>query len=153
MAAASSSDWLDRGGKRQRLARGLQHNTGRDAGHSRVYQSPLFGDEEVDLLLELFALGLLPASTLQQICAAADRVASRPQTKLVASLGAQGRHANNVHRDLVTKLKLNQCDIAEADIIDIPMKAVRTNGAFRHQPRRALHPDPLMLPHMLLAKV
>ena len=68
-----------RGGKHQRLRRFreiTQIVAEENAG-------PLDGDGEVELLVELFGLGMVSANTLQQIGAAANLVAPRPQTQIV----------------------------------------------------------------------
>ena len=103
----------------------------------------------MDLLLELFALGLLSATAVRDICAAAHRMAPRPQTGVLAALGGSGRFAANVHRDLVRKLKLGSLQIAEPILVNLPMWSER--AVARHQPGRTEQEYPLMLPHELLA--
>ena len=63
-------------------------------------------DAEVELLVELFGMGLLPANTLQAIGAAATSVAPRPQMQTLANLGCTGKWHGNCHRDLTRKLSL-----------------------------------------------
>ena len=54
--------------------------------------SPLNGDQEVDVLNELFNLGLLSAQTLQQPGSRATQVAPRPRMETLANLGTQSSH-------------------------------------------------------------
>ena len=79
-------------------------------------QSNIFdGDAEVELLVELWALGLVSATTLQAIGAAAVVAAPRPQMRALAQLGAEGVHRNNCHRDLQRKLGVNGITVAPRD--------------------------------------
>ena len=115
MAASSSASFVPRGrGKRQRLnfaSRAL--DPGVHPERTRVGAGPLDGDPEVDKLLELFALGLLSATTIRDIAGAAVQVAPRPQMNVLAALGTEGRHSNNIHRELSRKLMLNKLNLPE----------------------------------------
>ena len=85
-----------RGGKRQRLAcaRALVGvGMAVEAEHISDVQG-LLGDPEVACLLQLWALGLLPATTLQSIAKAAMEVAPRSQMEILRGIGTQG----NAHR-------------------------------------------------------
>ena len=106
--------FLGGGGKHQRLARAVALGTlaGQTSSSSgpplpkTCELGPLDGDEEVDTLLELWALGLLSATLLQVIAASACQVAPRPQMQILNHLGAQGSHLGNAHRDLERKLNM-----------------------------------------------
>eukprot|EP00969_Alexandrium_andersonii_P089838 3967012-Alexandrium_andersonii.AAC.1 len=91
---------LWRGGKHQRLSRPRLDPRVGQSSSSSAPAAPLEGDPEVDLLTELWAPGLISATTLQQIGAAANSVAPRAQVAALASLGTQGTHTANIHRDL-----------------------------------------------------
>ena len=108
------------GGKHQRLARilaiGGMAGQGASSSEASLPQQnpgrgPLDGDDEVDALIELWALGLISATVLQMIVAAACNVAPRPQMQVLKALGTSGIHANNAHRDLERKLNLGRLDL------------------------------------------
>ena len=60
----------------------------------------LDGDAEVELLIELWALGLMAATTSQMIGAAAMWAAPRAPMSAVASMGGTSGSLDNAHRDL-----------------------------------------------------
>ena len=86
------------GGKHQRLARAVA--TAAVAAGAAGSQDPIIpealragpldGDAEVDVLLELWALGLMSVVLLQTIAAAACKVAPRPAMATLAKIGAPG---------------------------------------------------------------
>ena len=78
-----------RGGKWQRL-RTVQAQPS-EPGPSSTNRpgGPLHGDPEVDLLLELWALGIISGPTLQQIGKAANAAAPRPQVETLSRLGGE----------------------------------------------------------------
>ena len=89
---------LGSGGKPQRLAR-VVVTTVVAAGAAgsqgpvipeAVRASPLDGDAEVHVLLELWSLGLMSVVLLQSIAAAACEVAPRPAMRNLAKIGAAG---------------------------------------------------------------
>ena len=137
-ASQMAHHFLGRGGKRQRLDRAFRLEAQRalPAGSAAAdSQGPVEGDAEVDLLMELFALGLMPATTVRDICAAAHAVAPRPQTGVMAHLGASGAHASNVYRDLVRKLNMGSIKVAAPIELELPMWSA--SAAARHEPGRA----------------
>ena len=81
------SDFWGGGGKHQRLARaeilggllGQAASSNEPIRPEDLRPGPLDGDDEVDTLLELWAMGLLSATLLQNIAASACNVAPRPQ--------------------------------------------------------------------------
>ena len=93
------------GGKHQRLVRArlgtATASTGPASSNNATPQGPLEGDAEVDVLLELWALGILSASMVQYIAAAANKAAPRPQMATLAGLGTHGAWKANIHRDLM----------------------------------------------------
>ena len=93
------------GGKKQRLPRISDPSgsllTGPSASHGSVGGTgPLDGDAEVDVLLELWSLGLMSALILQTIANAACKVAPRPAMERLSHIGAAGNVRGNAHRDL-----------------------------------------------------
>ena len=151
--AASISDFVSRGGKRQRLriafrAQELGQPLGRARG-SNAGGGSLDGDVEVDTLVELFALGLLSATTVREIAAAAIIVAPRPQMATLAALGTSGRHKNNILRDLTTKLNLNANNLPEPLLVDMPLWTENADG--NHNAGVVFRPYPVMLPHEVFA--
>ena len=100
------------GGKHQRLARAVVTAAvaARAAGSQdpvipeTLHASPLDGDAEVNVLLELWSLGLMSAVLLQSIAAAACVVAPRPTMRNLAKIGAAGAFQGNAHRDLERQL-------------------------------------------------
>ena len=139
MSGQSSSWFLARGGKRQRLARaGVGAN-------SAAASQPLARDPEVDTLLELWALGFVSSNAIVQIASAAQKAAPRPAMAEIAKLGAHGLCSGNVGRDLSRHLAL-QNDIARPVLHCLPLLDAR----FR-LPRRVNKPYPIMYPHELVA--
>ena len=149
----ASSGFLPRGGKRQRLRHAFREAAGgpSSGAEASTQHGPLEGDEEVELLIEYFALGILSAAAVRDICAASNRVSPRPQAEALASLGGSGSVRSNVHRDLVRKLKLGTINIAEPILVDLPMWSM--NATSRHRPGRVPQKYPVMLPHELLASI
>ena len=83
------------GGKKQRLAR-CGSLPELFASHGSVGGTgPLDGDAEVDVLLELWSLGLMSALLLQTIAQAACLVAPRPAMKRLSHIGAEGNVRGN----------------------------------------------------------
>lgn len=130
---------LVRGGARQR-AKAFEHLA---EGHLRG-SSVL-----VELLLDLFVWGLMTASTVQRILAAAtaDIGASgqRPlaQWELLSKIGASGIATHNMKRDLLRKLPKSKFDLCPKNI---PLKSVPLKG----QPGRVtLLSVPMLLPTMI----
>ena len=91
--------------------------------HRDTGPGPLDGDAEVEALVELWAVGLLSASVLQQIGAAAHIAAPRPQMEVLARLGHFGRYTNNISRDLRGHLRLNTNDLPEPYVIKIDVES------------------------------
>ena len=79
------------GSKRQRLS-GYRRVVGDRGTSSTTEQTPgpLDGDPEVDVLLELWALGMIAATVLVQVAKAACLVAPRPQAETLSALGHRG---------------------------------------------------------------
>ena len=69
---------------------------------------PLRESQKVDLLIELWALGLLSATTLQHIGVVAIRVASCPPVDALALLGTYGAYPASMHCVMIAMLKLRQ---------------------------------------------
>ena len=145
------------GGKHQRLARilaiGGMAGQGASSSEASLPQQnpgrgPLDGDDEVDALIELWALGLISATVLQMIAAAACNVAPRPQMQVLKALGTSGIHANNAHRDLERKLNLGRLDrtVAPPLMVDFPLREARARP-----PQKVCMKYPVILPHELLA--
>ena len=105
---------LLKGGKRQRSRRA--HILAL-AGHSIIAQhydsrqGPLDGDPEVDVLLELWSLGLITPKVLRDIAIAACLVAPRPQMKSLSTV--------HRYRDLSSKLSLGHNDIPKPMYVKI----------------------------------
>ena len=147
---AAPARWLARGGKRQRLARALREHVAA-AAPAASSQGPLDGDDEVEALVELFALGIISSRTVQELASAAQRMAPRPQMATLAGLGVSGAIQRNIHRDLVRKLRLGSLQIAEPMLIPLPMMS--QNAVGRHRPGRVEQQYPVPLPHELLASI
>ena len=105
-------------------------------------------DPEIIVLLELWALGLIPASTLQQIGNASNIVAPRPAAAALAALGTHGAYKGNIHRDLMKQLQLTQDSLAKP----LHVKLTVWNKAAR-PPACAEVNWPILLPHELLASL
>ena len=81
------------GGKHQRLARavalgtlaGPLSNNNEPLVPETLGCEPLDGDDEVDTLLELWALGVLSATLLQVVAASARNVSPRPQMQILSN--------------------------------------------------------------------
>ena len=82
---------------RQRLLRRQQDGPG-----------PLDGDAEAEFLVELWAMGILPAHLVQQIAERSALVAPRPQISLLAAMGSEGRYPGNCTQQLRTYLRMNE---------------------------------------------
>ena len=92
------------------------------AGHTELWrQGSLDGDAEVELLCELWALGVISARTLQRIGAAAMVTAPCPQMQALAGLGTAGEFENNITRDLKRKLHLSELLLPKPFQITVPM--------------------------------
>jgi hypothetical protein len=81
----------------------------------------LDGDDEVDTLLELWALGLLSATLLQVIAASACNVAPRPQMQILSNIGSQVAHHGKAHRDLERKLNMGRLDTFVAKPLEVQL--------------------------------
>ena len=123
------------GGKRQRLAALSSTDT---INHC---SDPLFGDPEVDVLLELWSLGLLTATMLVAIAEGAMKVAPREQMRILADLGF-----DNSHRNLVNKLNMESNPIPRT-LVSLPLKDSRPRGL----PRSSFKDYPFQLPHAFIA--
>ena len=136
------------GGKKQRLAR-CGSLPELFASHGSVGGTgPLDGDAEVDVLLELWSLGLMSALLLQTIAQAACLVAPRPAMERLSHIGAEGNVRGNAHRDLQRLLHLGSLDtyIARPLITKVPLIDVAKT------PRKmSEYPYPIMLPHEFLS--
>ena len=143
----------DLGGKKQRLARISDSSgsllTGPSGSHELVGGTgPLDGDAEVDVLLELWSVGLMSAILLQTVAIAACAVAPRPAMERLSRIGAAGNFTNNAHRDLQRLLNLGDLDafiprplVAKVPLIDVAKR-----------PRKmSEYPYPIMLPHVFLS--
>ena len=98
-----------RRGKHQRLRDGPAMLAGLVPPRSRGID----GDAEVDLLCELWAIGLLSSTLLQSIAAASVLAAPRPQMQTLARLGTSGRHGSNVHRGLQHLLEVGDIKVVK----------------------------------------
>ena len=114
---ATSSSFVRRGGKRQRLARAdaLTRESGPSAAAFPSRRGPLEGDEEVEMLVELFALGLMSATAVRDIAATAQRMAPRPQMEALASLGPIGHLFGQRASRFVSEAKARQCEHSNTD--------------------------------------
>ena len=106
----------------------------------------LLDDPEVECLVQLWALGLLSAKTLQAIAAASSRAAPRAPIESLAALGNGGRHGGNTHRDLDRRLRLGSCDVAQVCYAELPMVQ---NDREDEEPVTVNYP--FILPHEFLA--
>ena len=104
------------GGKHQRVARLAVAASLAASSHEPVLpevfrKGPLDGDAEVDILLELWSLGLLTAVLLQKIALAACTVAPRAPMTALADIGTHGAFQGNAHRDLQRMLNQGPLDL------------------------------------------
>ena len=141
------------GGKHQKLARlalvagGVVSNASGSDLPMLPVRGPLDGDAEVDTLLELWAMGLLSAITLQMIASSACKVAPREQMVELSRIGTEGVWRGNAHRDLKAKINMGNLDvkIARPCFIHMPLRDSRK------RPVKTVHkPYPIMLPHVFL---
>ena len=72
--------------------------------------APLDGDDEVEVLLELWSLGLMSAILVQTTAQAACQVAPRPAMEALARIGTSGDFSANARGDLRRKLNLGNLD-------------------------------------------
>lgn len=140
-------DWARRFGpirlrRRAQIRRELGHLTDEPG------QGPLQGDPEVELLIELWTMGVLPAYMLQRIGAAACLIAPRPQMRALANLGAEGRYPANAASQLRALLRLNDNKICEPLLVDMPMW-----NATGHPPTVVVTKFPIMLPHEIMGSL
>ena len=101
--------------------------------------------------MELFALGILSATTIREIAAAAQKTAPRAHMATLAALGCTGEYKANIYRDLKAKLKLQTVKIAEPVLVSLPLWS--PSAVLRHQPGLVEAKYPIMLPHELLASL
>eukprot|EP00974_Lingulodinium_polyedra_P037597 3606844-Lingulodinium_polyedra.AAC.1 len=135
------------GGKRQRLQRALLAQAhGLDLPAERDARGPLDGDEEVDLLLELWALGLVSAKTLRDIAGASHRAAPRPQTEALSAIGKSGALSGNIHRDLARKLNLGGLNLPSVYMAPMPFWSTKSRP-----PAKVDMEYPVLLPHEILS--
>jgi len=148
------------GGKKQRLARIPDADLARRAGQGSTPRGipsfavgaassgPLDGDAEVDVLLELWSLGLMSALLLQTIANAACKVAPRPAMERLSHIGSGGNVRGNAHRDLQRLLQLGRLDvyIPRPLITKVPLMDVA-----KKPPKMSEYPYPIMLPHEFLS--
>ena len=132
------------GGERQRLrrwalAKPLAKPLARPGRPS--IEGPLDGDKEVELLIELWTLGLVAARTIRDIAAASHAMAPRPQTLALSIMGD-----NNLHRDLVRKLKLGALNLPQAYQVRLMLWDAR-----QRPPRKSPVDFPILLPHEYLS--
>ena len=106
----------------------------------------LDGDPEVDVLLELWALGQISGPTLQQIGQAANAAAPRPQIQTLSRLGGGGDNPGSIHRDLERKLRLGANPLPPPLCVDLPLW-----DAASHPPARVTRNYGVALPHELIA--
>ena len=92
--------------RRSLLRRGVPQLADREAGAREP--GPLEGDPEAELLVELWAMGVLPAVRIQTIAASSVLSAYRPQMDVLAGLGNGGRNPGVITRDLRRYLRLSQ---------------------------------------------
>ena len=104
------------------------------------------GDPEAELLVELWSLGLLSATLVQQIAAASNKAAYRPQIAALADCGGKGVHRGNIHRDFARKLGMEQTSVPSPLIATLPMWDAKAKP-----PKVVVNKFPFMLPHELLA--
>ena len=64
----------------------LSHGLALPSPRDYSVEGPLDGEKEVELLIELWALGLVAARTIRDIAVAAHLVAPRPQTLALRSM-------------------------------------------------------------------
>ena len=140
MEQAVGSWAVGRGGVHQQLAHatlaGLPEPAGQKQGKSAL----------AALLCERHALGLLPATLLQEICAAAiaDGL-DHGEVRELASIGAWGDHPSSCTRDLFNQHKLSLNRIADPLVVDLPMYNIHAKPpqvAPRSQQGLALFPSP-----------
>ena len=98
---------------------------------------PFDGDKEVELLIELWALGLVGARTIRDIAKAAHATAPRPQTLALGSMSDA-----NLHRGLVRKLNLGALNLPE--VYKVPLLLWDTQ---QRPPCKSLVDYPILLPH------
>ena len=79
-------------------------------------------------VVELYALGILSAKTARDIASAAHRSAPRPQTEVLAKLGAGGEYTNNINRDLQRKLALGSNNLPQPVYVELPMWSTSADG-------------------------
>ena len=106
---------------------------------------PLDGDVEVELLTELWSLGLISATTLAMIGRAGNLSAPRPQMAALANLGTRGRWEGNCHRDLSRKLAMSKIDVAPTLEAQVQMLDVKAQP-----PKKVLAKCPILPPHAFL---
>ena len=150
------SDFWGGGGKHQRLARaeilggllGQAASSNEPIRPEDLRPGPLDGDDEVDTLLELWAMGLLSATLLQNIAASACNVAPRPQMTALKNLGSGGVHQGNAHRDLQRKLNMGNLDsfVATPLFVKLPLRDTRRLPATKKELSY-----PILLPHEFLS--
>ena len=135
------------GGKHQRLirARLAEEGTASSSGNPLVdvHQGPLDGDPEVDVLLELWSLGLLSATSLRAIGQGAMQVAPRACMRSLATLSA-----GHCHRDLARKLQLGLNDIPAPLLVELPVAVEGTKP-----PQSTMAKYPVLLPHEFIANM
>ena len=101
-----------------RLARAVRAN---QRERAIAGPGPLDGDPEVEALVELWSLGQISASVLQQIAQAAVQVSPRRQMQALASTGTGGQYPANITRDLRRHLQLNDCDLPEPYMVNVSL--------------------------------
>ena len=135
------------GGKHQRLQRARVDHVGplpAAGSASGPRLGPLDGDPEVDVLIELWSLGVLSAKTLRTIATAAVKVAPRPAMCELASLSE-----GHFHRDLSRKLKLGSNDIPVPIQVPLPLRDENAKPAKLVEGRSY----PVLLPHEVIANM
>ena len=109
------------GGKHQRLkrarstpARGANVNVhGAASSSSAPRPTFLASDPEVEILVELFTLGLLSVRLVREIAHCSNLAAPREPMAVLAGLGAGGAHVANAHRDLQRRLNMDAITLPE----------------------------------------
>ena len=137
------SFWHGLGGKHQRLKRARltpPPAPGPAGSSTGPVRGPLDGDPEVDVLLELWSLGLLSAKLLKDIAKGAMLVAPRPAMQALASLGH-----GHFHRGLSRLLALGANDLPTPCLAKLPTRTPK--GRLSQGPRHDTIEYPILLPH------
>ena len=125
MASAPALEWAGSHGGKRRRQEALERQRANAAEGPRVRYDPLATE-----LLEMWACQELSAVAVQKLAAAAERSdPGHPEIKLLAGLGAHGRHANHCNRDLLLRFNFEDYDQAPHEDVELPMVNPKGNAA------------------------